>query len=37
MEGLAHPLCYLSKQAGLYDTRLSVIIVFTVIQPAFGT
>lgn len=37
MEGLAYPLYYLSKQAGLYDTRLSVIIVFTVIQPAFGT
>lgn len=36
-EALVYPLYYLSKQAGLYDTRLSVIIVFTVIQTAFGT
>ncbi|MGW1063591.1 carbohydrate ABC transporter permease [Streptomyces aureus] len=36
-EALVYPLYYLSKQAGLYDTRLSVIIVFTVIQAAFGT
>jgi raffinose/stachyose/melibiose transport system permease protein len=36
-ESLAYPLYYLSKAAGLYDTRLSVIIVFTVIQTAFGT
>ena len=36
-EALVYPLYYLSKQLGLYDTRLSVIIVFTVIQSAFGT
>jgi len=36
-ESLVYPLYYLSKQVGLYDTRLSVIIVFTVIQSAFGT
>ncbi|GGZ91229.1 carbohydrate ABC transporter permease [Streptomyces bluensis] len=36
-EALVYPIYYLSKEAGLYDTRLSVIIVFTVIQAAFGT
>ncbi len=36
-EALVYPLYYLSKQLGLYDTRLSVIIVFTVVQSAFGT
>ncbi|NUO98598.1 MAG: carbohydrate ABC transporter permease [Nonomuraea sp.] len=36
-EALAYPLYYLAKAVGLYDTRLSVIIVFTVIQAAFGT
>ncbi|MFF0226101.1 carbohydrate ABC transporter permease [Streptomyces sp. NPDC004629] len=36
-EALVYPLYYLSKQAGLYDTRIGVIIVFTVIQAAFGT
>ncbi|GAB7108760.1 carbohydrate ABC transporter permease [Streptomyces phaeofaciens] len=36
-EALVYPLYHLSKEAGLYDTRLSVIIVFTVIQAAFGT
>lgn len=36
-EALVYPVYYLSKQVGLYDTRLSVIIVFTVIQSAFGT
>ncbi|WP_307848675.1 carbohydrate ABC transporter permease [Microbispora oryzae] len=36
-EALAYPLYYLSKQAGLYDTKLSVILIFTVIQAAFGT
>ena len=36
-EALVYPVYYLSKEAGLYDTRLSVIIVFTVIQAAFGT
>ncbi|PZG01789.1 carbohydrate ABC transporter permease [Micromonospora deserti] len=36
-EALVYPLYYLSKQVGLYDTRLAVIIIFTVIQTAFGT
>jgi raffinose/stachyose/melibiose transport system permease protein len=36
-EVLVYPLYFLSKKAGLYDTRLSVIIIFTVIQTAFGT
>jgi raffinose/stachyose/melibiose transport system permease protein len=36
-EALAYPLYYLAKAAGLYDSKLSVIIVFTVIQAAFGT
>ncbi|NUP48931.1 MAG: carbohydrate ABC transporter permease [Catenulispora sp.] len=36
-EGLVYPLYYLAKQTNLYDTRLAVIIVFTVIQSAFGT
>jgi raffinose/stachyose/melibiose transport system permease protein len=36
-EALVYPLYYLSKAVGLYDTRLSVIIVFSVIQSAFGT
>ncbi|WP_461010848.1 carbohydrate ABC transporter permease [Streptomyces capparidis] len=36
-EALVYPLYYLSNKVGLYDTRLSVIIVFSVIQSAFGT
>jgi raffinose/stachyose/melibiose transport system permease protein len=36
-EALVYPLYYLSKQLGLYDTRLAVIIILTVIQSAFGT
>jgi raffinose/stachyose/melibiose transport system permease protein len=36
-EALVYPLYYLAKQFGIYDTRLSVIIVFTVVQSAFGT
>ncbi|WP_433251994.1 carbohydrate ABC transporter permease [Streptosporangium sp. CA-135522] len=36
-EALVYPLYYLSKQVGLYDSRLGVIIIFTVIQSAFGT
>jgi raffinose/stachyose/melibiose transport system permease protein len=36
-ESLVYPLYYLAKQLGLYDTRLSLIIVFSVIQAAFGT
>ena len=36
-EGLVYPLYDLAKRFGLYDTQLSVIIIFTVIQAAFGT
>lgn len=36
-EALVYPIYFLSKEVGIYDTRLSVIIVFTVIQAAFGT
>ncbi len=36
-EGLVYPLYDLAKKAGLYDSRLAVIIIFTVIQGAFGT
>ncbi|MCG5219520.1 carbohydrate ABC transporter permease [Streptosporangium sp. KLBMP 9127] len=36
-EALAYPLYYLSKEVGLYDTQLAVIIIFTAIQAAFGT
>ena len=36
-EALIYPLYYISKQIGLYNTQLSVIIIFTVIQSAFGT
>ncbi|WP_307801138.1 carbohydrate ABC transporter permease [Microbispora triticiradicis] len=36
-EALVYPLYYLAKQAGLYDSRLAVILIFTVIQGAFGT
>ncbi|WP_214412457.1 carbohydrate ABC transporter permease [Sphaerisporangium fuscum] len=36
-EALAYPLYYLSKQVGLYDSKLAVILIFTVVQGAFGT
>ncbi|MFC6020863.1 carbohydrate ABC transporter permease [Plantactinospora solaniradicis] len=36
-EMLVYPLYYLSKSLGLYDSLLAVIIIFTVIQGAFGT
>jgi raffinose/stachyose/melibiose transport system permease protein len=36
-EVLVYPLYFMAKKVGLYDTRLSVIIIFTVIQSAFGT
>ena len=34
---LVYPLYYLAKQVGLYDTCSRSIIIFTVIQSAFGT
>jgi raffinose/stachyose/melibiose transport system permease protein len=36
-EALAYPLYYFAKALGIYDRPLSVILVFTVIQGAFGT
>ncbi|MCL3860463.1 carbohydrate ABC transporter permease [Actinotalea sp. K2] len=36
-EALVYPLYFLAKETGLYNTQLSVIIIFTVIQSAFGT
>lgn len=36
-EGLVYPLYYMAKQVHLYDTKTAVIILFTVIQSAFGT
>ena len=36
-EALIYPLYYLAKQVGLYNNQWSVIIIFTVIQSAFGT
>jgi raffinose/stachyose/melibiose transport system permease protein len=36
-EALVYPLYSMAKEFGLYNSRLSVIIIFTVIQSAFGT
>lgn len=36
-ESIVYPLYYMAKATGLYDTQLAVIIVFSVIQSAFGT
>ncbi|WP_129662612.1 carbohydrate ABC transporter permease [Phytoactinopolyspora endophytica] len=36
-EALIYPLFYIANQVGLYNTQLAVIIIFTVIQSAFGT
>jgi raffinose/stachyose/melibiose transport system permease protein len=36
-EALVYPLYYFAKALKLYDTLISVILVFTVIQSAFGT
>ena len=36
-EALIYPLYYLAKATGFYNNQLSVIIIFTVIQSAFGT
>jgi raffinose/stachyose/melibiose transport system permease protein len=36
-EVLVYPLYYISKEAGLYDSLFAIIIIFTVIQSAFGT
>jgi raffinose/stachyose/melibiose transport system permease protein len=36
-EALVYPLYYMSKEVGLYDSRLAIVIIFTVILSAFGT
>lgn len=36
-ESIIYPLYYMAKATGLYDTQLSVIIIFGVLQSAFGT
>jgi len=36
-EVLVYPLYYLSKSLHLYDNLISIVIIFTVIQSAFGT
>ncbi len=36
-EALLYPLYYMFKSVGLYDNVWSVIVVFTVVQAAFGT
>ena len=36
-EVLVYPLYFMAKEVGLYNHQLSVIIIFTVIQSAFGT
>ncbi len=36
-EGLVYPLYYLAKATGLYNSQASVILIFMVIQGAFGT
>jgi raffinose/stachyose/melibiose transport system permease protein len=36
-ESLAYPLYYFAKALGIYDRQISIIIIFSVIQSAFGT
>jgi raffinose/stachyose/melibiose transport system permease protein len=36
-EALIYPLFFIAREVGLYNTQLAVIIIFTVIQSAFGT
>lgn len=36
-ESLVYPLYYMAKSVGLFDSLWSVIIIFTVLQSAFGT
>lgn len=36
-ESLAYPLYYFAKFLGIYNSQFAVILVFTVIQSAFGT
>ncbi|MDL2405388.1 carbohydrate ABC transporter permease [Rhizobium calliandrae] len=36
-EALVYPLYYIAKQVGLFDSMLSVILIFGVLHTAFGT
>lgn len=36
-ESLAYPLYYFAKMLNIYDKKISVIIIFTAIQSAYGT
>ncbi|WP_243226871.1 carbohydrate ABC transporter permease [Microbacterium sp. CIAB417] len=36
-EALVYPLFILSRDTGLYDTKLGIIIILSVLQSAFGT
>jgi raffinose/stachyose/melibiose transport system permease protein len=36
-EVLVYPLYFLSKEVHLYDSLIAIVIIFTVIQAAFGT
>jgi raffinose/stachyose/melibiose transport system permease protein len=36
-ESLIYPLYYMATQLDMYDSKLTVIIIFTAIQSAFGT
>jgi raffinose/stachyose/melibiose transport system permease protein len=36
-ESLVFPLYYMTKVAGIYNTLISVILIFTVLQSAYGT
>lgn len=36
-EALVYPLFMLSRDTGLYDTKLGIIIILSVLQSAFGT
>jgi raffinose/stachyose/melibiose transport system permease protein len=36
-ESIVYPLYYMAKATSLYDSQLSVIIIFSVLQSAFGT
>lgn len=36
-EALVYPLYALSKQVGLYDSKIAIVVLFAVLQSAFGT
>jgi len=36
-ESIIYPIYWMAKSVGLYDTQIAVIIIFAVLQSAFGT